>query len=65
MRSLDLDENGLTDRAARALIKSPYLREIHSLYLNDNEISPALREALKERFGNAYRPRMESGPGRP
>jgi hypothetical protein len=49
LAALNLRRNGLTDAAAQALLEAPLLN-LHSLRVEENEFSPALREMLRRRY---------------
>jgi hypothetical protein len=53
---LSLSRSGLTDRAARALVATPYLTDATYLSLSGNQFSPVAKKALKGRFRDAYNP---------
>lgn len=60
LRSLDLQQNLITDRGALALTQSPYLSNLFNLNLHRTHIGPRGRERLRERFGDALRIESET-----
>jgi hypothetical protein len=52
---LDLSNNQVGDRGGLALARSPHLERLVRLDLAENPLSPAVRSALRERFGERVR----------
>jgi uncharacterized protein (TIGR02996 family) len=52
LRSLNLNDNMLTDVSAQMLLDAPYLRRLELLYLSRNRISSTLLNRLRKRYRN-------------